>query len=85
MKKLVTEVPDEGLESLLGQRVTLFCMNYFYTGDLVSVNETDVLLEDAHIIYETGAWTSGKWKDAQRVADRLYVRTAAIESYAVIW
>ncbi len=85
MKKIVEEVSGEGLESLLGQRVTLFCMNYFYTGNLIGVNDVDVLIEDAHIIYETGPFSGGKWEDAQKVADKLYVRTAAIESYAVIW
>ena len=85
MKKIIEEVAGEGLESLLGKRVTLFCLNYFYTGNLIGVNETDVLLSDAHIIYETGAFDSGKWADAQKVADELYVRTSAIEAYAVIW
>ena len=28
MKKIVNEVQGEGLEKLLGERVTLFCMNY---------------------------------------------------------
>lgn len=35
MKKLPTqviEVDNEGLISLLGKKVTLFCMNYIYTG-----------------------------------------------------
>ena len=35
MKDLVKEVPNEGLESLIGQRVTLFCGVYIYTGTLV--------------------------------------------------
>lgn len=37
MKKLIQEVEGEGLIALLGKRVTLFCMNYIYTGDLVGV------------------------------------------------
>lgn len=32
MKKIVEEVKEEGLIKLLGQRVTLFCLNYIYTG-----------------------------------------------------
>ena len=31
MKKLI-EVPDEGFEGLMGETVTLLCLNYFYTG-----------------------------------------------------
>ena len=84
MKRLCEEVAGEGLESLLGEVVTLLCMNYFYTGKLIGVNADDVLLENASIIYETGEWSNLTWKDAQRVCDKLYVRTATIESYGVI-
>jgi len=54
MRKIVDEVMGEGLEKLLGERVTLFCLNYIYTGTLVGVNATLVLLHDAAIVYETG-------------------------------
>lgn len=86
MKKLVQvqEVEGEGLMSLLGQRVTLFCMNYIYTGTLVGVNSTCVLLEDAAVVYETGAFTDTKWKDAQPLPKALYVQVAAIESFTVL-
>lgn len=82
MKKLVNvrEVEGEGLLALLGERVELFCMNYIYTGTLTGVNTHDVLLEDAAIVYETGAFTDKNYKDAQKVGD-LYVRTNFIESY----
>ena len=47
MKKLVevTEVQGEGLEKLMGERVTLFCANYVYTGKLIGVNASCVLLK----------------------------------------
>ena len=82
MKKIVSiqEVDGEGLVGLLGQRVELFCMNYIYTGTLTGVNTHDVLLEDAAIVYETGAFDDPKYKDAQKVGD-LYVRSNSIESY----
>lgn len=83
MKKLVTEVENEGLEKLLGETVTLFCLNYFYNGKLVGVNEDCVLLESPKLIYETGEWTDSNWKDIQDMGiDELYVRISAIESYA---
>ena len=83
MKKLVTvqEVEGEGLASLLGEKVVLFCMNYIYAGTLTGVNTTDVLLENASIVYETGELTAKTWKDAQALPFPLYVKTAAIESY----
>ena len=84
MKKLIEiqEVEGEGLMSLLGEQVILFCMNYFYAGKLVGVNDTCVLLENGGIVYETGAFSELKWKDFQKVADKLYVKLETIESFA---
>lgn len=83
MKKLVTEVQGEGLEKLIGETVTLFCLNYFYNGKLVGVNDTCVLLSDPKIIYETGKFTDSSWKDIQSMGiDELYVQISAIESFA---
>ena len=83
MRKLVQEVENEGFEKLLGETVTLFCLNYFYNGKLVGVNDACVLLSEPKIIYETGAFTDSKWKDAQSLGvDELYVQKAAIESFA---
>lgn len=83
MKKTgtVSEVESEGLVALLGQNITLFCMNYIYTGKLQGVNETCVLLSDAKIVYETGALTSKEWKDAQSLPNLWYVQISAIESF----
>ena len=36
MKKIVQEVEGEGLVKLLGERVTLFCAKYIYTGTLAA-------------------------------------------------
>lgn len=84
MRKIVEEVSGEGLEKLLGERVTLFCMNYIYTGKLIGVNQTCVLLADAAIVYETGAFTDKAWKDAQALPHDWYVQISAIESFGVI-
>ena len=81
MKKIVNEVQGEGLEKLLGERVTLFCINYIYTGVLTGVNETCVLLADAAIVYETGPFDEKSWKDVQALPNDWYVQTASIESF----
>ena len=83
MKKLVsvTEVDDEGLTALLGERVTLFCVNYIYEGRLVGVNDTCALLEDAAIVYETGPFSGKTFKDAQRIGNIWYVQLSAVESF----
>ena len=84
MKKLIEEVSGEGLESLMGERVTLFCMNYFYTGKLIGVSDTCVLLTDAAIVYETGKLTDSDWKDAQSLPNDWYVQIASIESFGLL-
>ena len=84
MKKLVEEINGEGLDKLLGERVTLFCMNYIYTGKLSGVNSTCVLLTDAAIVYETGELTSKDWSDAQPLPRDWYVQLAAVESFGVL-
>ena len=62
MKKIVDEVSGEGLEKLLGERVTLFCANYIYEGVLAGVNTSCVLLEDAAVVYETGPFNGKTFK-----------------------
>ena len=81
MKKIIEETQEEGLEKLLGERVTLFCMNYIYTGTLTGVNETCVLLTDAAIVYETGPFDEQNWRDVQALPNDWYVQTASIESF----
>ena len=79
--KTIEEKENEGLLALIGHVVTLFCLNYIYTGELVGVNETCVKLENASIVYETGELTTKAWKDAQKLPHTWYVQTAAIESF----
>jgi hypothetical protein len=86
MKKLVsvTDVEGEGMLALLGQRITLFCANYIYTGELEGVKATCVKLKDAAIVYETGDFNEKGWKDAQKLPNAVYVQLAAIESFMVL-
>lgn len=84
MKKIVEEVNGEGLDKLLGERVTLFCCRYIYTGKLVGVNETCVLLQDAGIVYETGALDTKDWTDMQKLPRDWYVQMASIESFGIL-
>jgi hypothetical protein len=84
MKKLVEEVENEGLISLMGERITCFCLNYIYTGKLVGVNEQFIKLEKAAIVYETGAFNEKNWKDAQELPNPVYVMTSTIESFCVL-
>jgi hypothetical protein len=86
MKKLVKveEVQGEGLMGLMGEQVTLFCLNYIYTGKLVGVNDTFVKLEKASVVYETGSFSDPKFKDAQQLPNDWYIQLSAVESYGVL-
>lgn len=83
MKKLVKieEVSGEGLIGLMGEQVTLFCLNYIYTGTLTGVNDSYVKLEKASVVYETGAFSDPKFKDAQALPNNWYIQINAIESF----
>ena len=83
MKKIIDDVND-GLESLLGERVTFWCVNYIYTGKLVGVNDTCVKLEDAGVVYETGPLTDKEWKDMQPLPGPWYIQLSAVESFGLL-
>ena len=84
MKKLIVEDENEGLLSLLGERVTLMCGCYFYTGKLIGVNDTCVKLEDAGVVYETGPFDTSGWKDMQKLPNEWYIQVNAIESFGIL-
>lgn len=83
MKQIVTvtEVQGEGLEALLGKRVTLYCANYIYTGKLEGVNDKFVKLSDAGIVYETGEFKNKQWANHEPFPQAWYVVLSAVESY----
>ncbi len=78
----VVEQEGEGLEMLIGERVVVFCMNYIYSGKLTGVNKTCILLEDAGVVFETGAFTDTRFKDFQKIGHNLYIQTSSIESFS---
>lgn len=84
MKRLVTISEKDGAEALLGEHVTVFCLNYIYAGTLVGVSETDLLLDDAQIVYETGPFKKNEYKNAEKIGKQWRVKVAAIESFGVI-
>ena len=72
-----------GLEGLLGERITVYAANYVYTGKLVGVNDEDIELDEAAIVYETGDHASKTWQLAEAMPHKWHVRKAAIESYGI--
>jgi hypothetical protein len=70
----VVEVETEGHVALLGKTVVVMTNVYFYTGTLEGVNDRNLKLGNPSIIYETGEWTSKKFKDVQKLpTDAIYL------------
>ena len=61
----VVEVAEEGLLTMLGQQVEIWCGNYIYTGKLVGVNDKCIKLENPAVVYETGELKTKTYKDCQ--------------------
>ncbi len=80
MRKLV-DVDTEGLESLLGEDIMVWSLNYIYAGKLVGVNDTCIRLDDAKVVYETGPLTSAGFQDAQALPHPAYIQLACIEMF----
>lgn len=84
MKKLrqVVEVEEAGLLELLGKRVTFFCLNYIYVGELTGVNETCVEITKPGIVFETGSFSDSKYKDEQSLrVEKFFISMNCIESF----
>lgn len=82
MKRVVVEEPGTGIESFLGQPVTVFAERYIYGGVLSGVSETSLFLTDAVIVYETGELDAEEYADAQTVGGgEWYVERGKVESF----
>ena len=83
MKRFIEE-DDSAWDSLAGEVVTIFSLNYIYTGKLIAVNDTCVELENPSIVYETGAFSVPKWKDAQPLPHNIFVSMGCIEAFGKV-
>lgn len=77
----LTEVEREGLSALVGKQVLVMCMNYFYTGELIGVNDTCIKIKNCYQVFETWPHKDSKFRDAQWIADNWYIQISAIESF----
>ena len=86
MRKLlsVEETNETAWEELMGETITIFCLTYIYTGKLTGINGDCVLLEDPKIVYETGAFSTKDWKDAQALPNSLFIHFNCIESFGIV-
>jgi hypothetical protein len=85
MRKIVIDSDEpEGLEGLFGQRITVWCLNYIYTGDLVGVDGECIRLDNAAVVYETGPLKTKEWQDVQALPNPCYIMHRCIESFMVL-
>lgn len=85
MKRIIESEELSGFDAMLGETITLFCMNYIYTGKLIGVNGTHLELDKAKIVYQTGNFTSDEWKDAQPLPINPWrVQIGAVESWGIL-
>ncbi len=83
-KKVTTRKVATGLESLLGQNILIFGLNYIYTGKLTGVDAHSILLSDPSIVYETGPFTQRGYGDVQKLhVDEWHISRYAIESFGL--
>jgi len=81
MKRIVETAEESGFEAMLGEKISVWCGIYIYTGQLTGVNEDQIELTNAYIIYETGDLASGPWKDAQSLPGIWRIMKRGIESW----
>lgn len=81
-------IVDDGMDaftSLIGKEVVLFCAVYIYCGKLVGVNGENIVLSNAVLVFETGAFTSTQWKDAQKLPMKeTFIQKGMIESFGEV-
>ena len=83
MKKIIVEDKNEGLLKLLGEKVTVYCDTFIYSGTLTGVNDEDILLTNAVIVYDTGAHDTQEFDTVGKLPNDWYVRKSKIESFGI--
>ncbi len=85
MRKIVNVIEvEDGLSTLLGEKLFVMSGNYHYTGTLIGVNDTYIKLENPAIVYETGEWSAKKYKDSQPLGVQFhYLMISHIEGFHV--
>ena len=81
----VSSKPSLDLSHLIGEKVTFFCLNYIYHGEVVACDFRGVSLKNPKIVYETGDFEEKGFKNAELVYSDLFrLNHASIESYCIL-
>lgn len=83
MKRIVDVTKNEaGFESMLGEKIFLYCARYFYAGTLTGVNSDHIELSNAQIVFNAGEMTEKTYRVSERLpGDKWRVMIAAVESW----
>jgi hypothetical protein len=73
-----------GVAQYIGQKIILKCMNYFYFGEILSVDAFSAKVKDCAVVFETGPFTDKDLKDAQKMGCDFNVALQSIEAYGPI-
>lgn len=69
----------------LNKQMVLFCCRYIYAGKLVEESENSLVLEDPHVIYETGDFKDPEFSDCQSLNCKKWsLSKQSIESYGIL-
>ena len=69
----------------LNKQIVLFCCRYVYTGKLIEEKENSLVLENPHIIYETGDFKDSGFSDCQSLNCKKWsLSKQSIESYGIL-
>jgi len=82
-KKKPAKTEVEGLEAYIGQKITVYCCNYFYTGTLAHVGSESIRLTKAGIVYDTGDHKAATWSTYQDLPHDWNVMKASIEAFGI--
>ena len=83
-EKTVVRKKQDEWTGLMGKKITLFCMNYVYTGTLDSRSVDTVKLTDASVVFETGAFSEKGWKDFENLPNPVYVQIRNVEAFMIL-
>ena len=81
--KTIVETTNDGIESLLGKTIQVWCCNYIYQGHLSGVSDTTLKLENASVVYETGP-LKGPNKTSEELPAVWFVQLTAVESFGEV-
>ena len=85
MRRIV-QSDANAFDQYLGQKVVIYACRFIYTGILEAVDNTTILLSDAHIVYDTGEHAKDKksWGVVEKCwSNDWAVQIASIESFGL--